>query len=159
MAPDLHGDVQRLAFLLGTWRGTGTGEYPTIEPFAYREDVVFEQVGEPYLLYRQGSWSRDGDEPFHFERGFLRPGDDGVVELCLAHPNGVTEISYGAVAGHTLELDSGADGVVRSRTGSIANRLVRRYRVEGSTLAYGIDMATDRTPLTRHLAATLERVG
>jgi hypothetical protein len=159
MAPDLHGDVQPLAFLLGTWRGTGTGEYPTIEPFAYREEVVFEHVGEPYLLYRQGSWSRDDDEPLHFERGFLRPGDAGVVELCLAHPNGVTEISYGGLTGRTLEVDSGADGVMRTRTGSIANRLVRRYRVEGSTLTYDVDMATDRTRLTRHLAATLERVG
>jgi hypothetical protein len=58
-----------------------------------------------------------------------------------------------------LELDSGRDGVVRTRTGSIANRLVRRYRVERSTLTYDVDMATDRTPLARHLAATLERVG
>jgi hypothetical protein len=159
MAPDLHVDVRPLAFLVGTWRGAGTGVYPTIEPFAYREEIVFEHVGEPFLLYRQESWSREGDEPFHFERGFVRPGDDGVVELCLAHPNGVTEISYGALDGQTLALDSAADGVARTRTGSIANRLVRRYRVDGSSLTYEIDMATDRTPLTRHLEATLERAG
>jgi hypothetical protein len=159
MAPPLHPDVLPLAFLLGTWRGTGTGAYPTIESFTYREEVAFEHVGEPFLLYRQESWSAEGDEPFHFERGFVRPGDGGVVELCLAHPNGVTEISYGALDGEALHVDSGADGVVRTRTGSIANRLVRRYRVEGSSLSYELDMQTDATPLTRHLQATLERVG
>ena len=92
----MHPDLAALSFLLGTWRGSGRGEYPTIDPFPYDEEVVVEHVGEPFLLYRQSSWSPDDRAPLHLERGFLRPGSSpGEVELCLAHPIGLTEIAHG----------------------------------------------------------------
>ena len=59
MGPELHDDLRPLAFLLGTWRGEGAGEYPTIEPFAYREEMRFEHVGDTFLCYQQASWSPD----------------------------------------------------------------------------------------------------
>jgi hypothetical protein len=94
--PALHPDVQPLARLLGSWRGEGEGFYPTIDPFRYREEIVFEHVGDPFLLYRQASWQRDDDVPLHFERSFLRPGSlAGSWELMLAHPLGLTEIAQG----------------------------------------------------------------
>ena len=93
VAPTISDALRPLAFLLGRWRGTGTGSYPTIEPFSYSEELVFEHVGEPYLLYSQESWDAITGEPVHFERGFLRPGaDPGTIELVLAHPIGVTEV-------------------------------------------------------------------
>ena len=36
--------------------------------------------------------------------------------------------------------------------------LTRRYRIDGDTLTYELDMATSATPMTRHLDATLRRV-
>ncbi|HSD48590.1 MAG TPA: FABP family protein [Actinomycetota bacterium] len=158
MAPDVHPDVQALAFLLGTWRGVGRGDYPTIDPFAYREEMVFEHVGDPFLLYRQESWDASSGDPLHFERGFLRPGGgEGSVELCLAHPLGLTEIALGTVDGGSLTLEAAPTQVGRTPTGLDVARVLRRYRVTGEALTYELDMATDRTPLTWHLAATLER--
>ena len=158
MAPDVHPDVQALAFLLGSWRGMGKGDYPTIDPFAYREELMFEHVGDPFLLYRQESWDATSGDPLHFERGFVRPGaGEGSVELCLAHPLGLTEIALGSVQDGSLTLEAAPTQIGRTPTGVDVVRVLRRYRVTGRVLTYELDMATDRTPLTWHLAATLER--
>ena len=116
MSLALHDDVSWLAFLLGTWRGEGTGEYPTIEPFTYRETVTFDHAGDAWFSYIQESWTPDG-EPLHFERGFLRPGNaDGDVEFVLAHPIGVTEVAHGRFDG---EIDFQAGGEVVEPVGVV----------------------------------------
>ncbi len=157
MAPALHDDLAPLAFLLGTWRGEGDGEYPTIEPFRYREELVFDHVGDPFLLYRQSSWLVGDDAPLHFERGFLRPGTDaGAVELTLAHPLGLTEVAEGTISG--AELSFASSSVGRTGTGSAVTALRRRYRLDDDVLSYEIDMAMDETAMTRHLVAALRKV-
>ena len=160
METDVHPDVAALSFLLGTWRGSGRGEYPTIDPFPYDEEVVVEHVGEPFLLYQEASWSVDDREPLHLERGFLRPGPDrGEVELCLAHPIGLTEIAHGSVDGSTLALSTEGDGSLgRTRTGLDVMALSRTYRVDGDRLTYELFMTTERTPNTLHLRGELRRV-
>ena len=157
MPRELHDDVASLAFLLGTWSGEGTGSYPTIQPFMYRETLRFDHVGEPYLLYEQESWSPEG-EPVHFERGFLRPGADPEdVELVLAHPIGVTEIASGRLDGGELHMSAGGATIQRSAAGLDVRGLERRYHVDGDALTYELDMATGATPMTLHLAASLRR--
>jgi hypothetical protein len=157
-APATSEALRPFAFLLGRWRGTGTGSYPTIEPFTYREELVFEQVGEPYLLYSQESWDALTGEPVHFERGFLRPGADlGAIELVLAHPIGVTEVSHGRVEGTILTLEAGRDDVGRTATGLRVAGLRRRYATDGDTLTYALDMATDEIAMTLHLEGAARR--
>jgi hypothetical protein len=152
-----HPDLAQLRFLLGTWRGEGAGGYPTIGSFRYGEEMIFEDVGDRYLLYRQSSWSLDEGAPVHFERGFLRPGTDpDIVELTLAHPLGLTEVGEGRVVDTSMDIASGQ--VTRTTTGDAVTALMRRYRVEGDLLTYEIDMAMDETPMSRHLAADLRKV-
>jgi THAP4-like, heme-binding beta-barrel domain len=153
----LRAEVAPIAFLLGTWRGDGEGRYPTIEPFRYGEEIVFEHVGDAFLLYAQRSWRLDDGAPVHFERGFLRPAGDGAVELVLAHPIGVTEVAHGRVDGTTIELATADGDVCRTRTGLDVTGLIRRYHVEANALAYRLDMATERTPMALHLEAELRR--
>jgi THAP4-like, heme-binding beta-barrel domain len=49
-------EVEPLGFLVGEWRGTGIGEYPTVDSFDYEEELEFANVGKPYLtcLQRRG---------------------------------------------------------------------------------------------------------
>lgn len=121
---------------------------------------MVEHVGEPFLLYRESSWSLVDREPLHLERGFLRPGSErGEVELCLAHPIGLTEIAHGNVDGSTLELSTDRDGAVgRTRTGLEVTALSRTYRLDGDRLTYELFMTTERTRNTLHLRGELRRV-
>jgi hypothetical protein len=157
MGSPVHADLLPLSFLLGTWRGEGDCSYPTIEDLRYGEELTFAHVGEPYLLYLQRSWVPADDAPVHLERGFLRPGE-GELELTLAHPLGLTEISHGKLRGTSFELATDPGAVGRTHTGMAVTAVARRYRVQDEVLRYELDMATEQTSMTLHLAGTLRKV-
>ncbi len=153
--PGLHEDLAELAFLLGDWSGTGEGVWPPGERFDYAEDVTFEFVGDPFLLYAQRSWSLDDGSPIHFERGFLRPAGPGIVELVLAHPIGITEVAVGTVDGGVLELASTAVSI--TPTATPVAQLRRRIEVRGDELSYELHMATEDVELMSHVRSRLWR--
>ncbi|MFE2998534.1 peroxynitrite isomerase [Nocardia sp. NPDC059246] len=154
-----HPDIAHLAPLLGTWRGRGRGEYPTIEPFEYLEEVHFGHVGRPFLTYRQRTRAADGSRPMHSETGYLRAISPDRIELILAHPTGITEICEGSLVTEDgelrLELDSTSIGL--SSTAKSVTALGRTITVAGDTLEYSLRMAAVEQPLTHHLAATMQR--
>ena len=154
MSPELPPSLEPLAFLIGSWRGEGEGGYPGVDPFRYTEELSFEHVGDPFLLVTESSWTPDG-APLHFERGTLRPVGDGRVDLTLAHPIGVAEVSEGAVDGTNVTLRSTA--VVRTSTGSPVTEIERRYHMEGDRLSYELDMAMEGVARTFHVRATLAK--
>lgn len=156
MEPALHPDVEPLAFLLGSWRGEGEGEWPRGEPFRYGEEMAFEHVGDPFLIYTQRSWLLDDEAPLHFERGFLRPAGDGRVELVLAHPLGVAEVAEGTIVDRVIEVASTA--VIVTTTGSPVTDLRRRIEVREEGLTYELRMAMRDIALTSHVRARLARV-
>jgi hypothetical protein len=152
--PELHPSLEPLAFLIGSWRGEGEGEYPGLDRFRYTEELSFEHVGDPFLLVTESSWTPDG-APLHFERGTLRPVGDGRVDLTLAHPIGVAEVSEGTIDGTNVTMRS--TSVVRTATGSPVTEIERRYHMEGSRLSYELDMAMEAVARTFHVRATLSR--
>jgi hypothetical protein len=155
MPSALHPALEPVSFLLGTWRGEGEGTYPGIEPFRYREELAFDDVGDAFLLVTESSWTPDG-APIHFERGALRPLGDGRVDLTLAHPIGVAEAAEGTLDGTTLSFRS--TGIARTAAGSPVTEIERRYRLVDGTLSYELDMATEGVARTFHVRATLGRV-
>lgn len=153
--PELHPDLGEVAFLLGTWRGEGDGEWPSTEPFRYGEEVVFEDVGDNYLVYTHRSWLLDDGSPVHLERGFVRPAGPGRVELVLAHPLGITEIAEGTVAGEVIEVASTAVGL--TTTAGHVTELRRRIEVRGDAMTNETHMAMRDVPLMSHVRARLGR--
>jgi hypothetical protein len=156
---DLHPDVAVLAPLLGTWTGHGTGEYPTIDPFGYVEEITFGHVGKPFLTYGQRTRADDDGRPMHGETGYLRAPSAGHVEWILAHPTGVTEIEEGTllVTGTTLTMELAATCIGRSGSAKEVVALSRSIRVDGDELTYTVHMGAVGQPLQQHLAAALRR--
>lgn len=159
MEPDLHPDVEALRPLLGTWRGEGAGSYPTIESFDYAEEVVFAHVGKPFLAYRQATRRLDTGLPAHAEAGYLRGVGGGRLELVLAHPTGLAELSEGGyvIEGDSLTLRLTTTTVGATATAKEVTAVDRTITVDADTLRYTLAMAAVGRPLQHHLAATLHR--
>ncbi|MDJ1371856.1 hypothetical protein C7K25_10840, partial [Gulosibacter molinativorax] len=64
-----HPSLEPLAGLIGEWRGTGQGDYPTIPSFRYLEELSFHDIGTPFLVYTQRTWGQHG-QPMHTETGY-----------------------------------------------------------------------------------------
>ena len=165
-APPVNEVVAPLAFLLGTWRGSGEGSYPTIDDFGYVEEITFGHVGKPFLAYTQKTRHAINDLPLHAESGYWRvggaaAGGGGIlaVEVVLSHPTGLLESLSGTFTpndgGGVFELRCPA--VVTTATAVEVTATERQIAIDGDTLTYEVAMAAVGRPMTHHLSATLQR--
>ena len=161
MEPELHPDVTVLAPLLGTWEGSGDGEYPTIDDFAYLESITFGHVGKPFVAYTQRTRHPDTGAPMHAETGYLRVPRPGSIEIVMAQPTGLAEIYEGAVVGGDVPLviDARSTSINATSTAKEVTITERTISVTGDDLHYTFRMAAVGQPLQHHLSATLHRVG
>ena len=157
MVVPLHPDVEALAYLLGTWAGRGHGEYPTIESFDYDETVTFSHIGKPFLVYVQRTTHAADGRPLHAETGYWRVPRAGRIELVIAHPNGIVEVSEGTIDGGLIRVQSTV--VAGTSFREVRHRLGTRLHVRRQQRArrYDLRMAAVGVPLTHHLTAELRR--
>jgi len=156
IAADLNPALKPVAFLLGTWRGKGEGQYPTIKPFRYREEIRFTHNGKAFLIYTQRTEAIDTGQPLHGEAGYLRLVGDGRVEFVIAQPIGFAEISLGRVDGQRIDVECASVG--RTPTAKPVTSISRSLWLEGETLRYELKMGMGEVPLARHLVASFHRV-
>ncbi len=161
MEPQLHPDVAVLAPLLGTWEGSGAGEYPTIDDFVYLESITFSHVGKPFVAYTQRTRHPETSAPMHAETGYLRVPRPGSIEIVMAQPTGLAEIYEGAVVGGDapLVIDVRSTSINATPTAKEVTITERTISVTGDDLHYTFRMAAVGQPLQHHLSATLHRVG
>ena len=185
--PPLHADLEPLASLVGTWKGSGTGVYPTIEPFAYDETLVIGHGGRPFLTWAQRTRSADTGLPLHIESGYLRCRHEGeaiVAELVAVHPTGHTEMAEGVLEHSDLEVEQttgmetngevGTSAMTLERVVSLSvdfrsvsvaatpsakpvDTLERRIELQGDTLRYALLMGAVGLVHQTHLRAELQR--
>jgi hypothetical protein len=156
IATDLNPALKPVAFLLGTWRGEGEGEYPTIEPFRYREEVRFGHNGKAFLIYSQRTEAIDTAQPMHAETGYLRVVAPDRVEFVIAQPIGFAEISLGSINGTRIDVE--CSSVARTPTAKAVTSISRSFWLDGDVLHYETQMGMEGVPQVRHLTASFRRV-
>jgi len=155
----LHPDLNPLAWLVGTWRGKGRGEYETVAPFEFAHEVVFGHDGRPFLNYFSRSWLIDenGDiiRAAASETGFWRVRPGSVLEVLISHNTGITEGWVGRFEGPKIQLE--LDQPYSSPTAKKIQGGSRLYGLVEGELFFAYDMAAEGHPLQAHLWSSLPR--
>ena len=158
---NIHPSCARLAWLIGTWAGNGHGEYPGIEAFEFGQEVVYQQDGRPFIHYFSRAWIVDAEGAFvrqaAQETGFLRPQEDGTLEMVAAHNLGFVEIWHGEIHPDQPRFEIATDAVARTATAKEYSAGKRLYGYVNGDLLYAFDMASMGHELQPHTHAQLVR--
>jgi len=156
---NLHPDLMPLAWLVGTWRGKGQGEYPNIPAFQFAQEVTFNHDGRAFLNYFSRSWIIDENNeivrPAAFEAGFWRIRENRVLEVLLTHNSGIVEGWVGIVDGAKIQLEM--DQGYSSPSAEIVTAGSRLYGLVEGELFFSYDMAAMGQTLQPHLWSSLSR--
>jgi hypothetical protein len=148
-----------LGHLLGRWEGTGSGEFPTLDSFTYREQLDMTEHGVGVVHYVQRTWRLVNGVGVgsHMETGFISVRDDNSVYILNAQGSDRVEVLQGR---WTLDNDV-ASIDVNSAVLAHDDRMIRSWRnitMNGRELSYFMGMATNTVPHgATHLTATLHR--
>ncbi|KAG0489374.1 hypothetical protein HPP92_008185 [Vanilla planifolia] len=153
--PPLHPAIAPLTFLLGKWRGEGEGGFPTINSFAYGEELLFSHSGKPVITYTQKTWKLASGEPMHAESGYWRPKPDGTIEVVIAQSTGLVEVQKGSYDAENMIVTLHSELVGNA---SKVKEITRDFSVVNDGLHYVVRMATTHHVLQPHLKALLWKV-
>ncbi len=155
----LHPDLYPLAWMVGTWRGKGRGDYPTIDSFEFAHEVVFNHDGRPFLNYYSRSWILDSEGEIvraaGSETGFWRARENNVLEVVLSHNTGISEGWVGTFDGPKIQLV--LDQGYSAPTAKVVTEGARLYGLVEGELFFAYDMATQGQTLQAHIWSSLER--
>jgi hypothetical protein len=158
--PDnLHPDCAPIAWLLGTWRGNGHGDYPTIDKFEFGQECIFTHDGRPFFHYMSRSWTVDEQgnklRDRAIETGFFRCKASGELEVVMTHNTGFVEIWYGQAGEAKVEITT--DAVARTESAKDYAAGHRLYGLVDGDLLWAFDMAAMGQKLQPHLWGRLIR--
>ena len=156
----LHPDLNPLAWMIGTWRGNGHGEYPGTERFDFQQEITFSHDGRPFLTYFSRSWiineKNDITSTAASETGFWRIKPNNQLEVILAHSTGIAEGWVGVFDGPKIQLVM--DHSYSAPSAKSINEGQRLYGLVDGELFYAYDMAYGGHKLQAHIWSTMPRV-
>ncbi|MFP4148235.1 MAG: FABP family protein [Nitriliruptoraceae bacterium] len=161
--PELPEPLEVLRPLIGVFSGEGEGDFPTVAPFRYHEEVSFLPRG-PLLTYAQHTADPGSGNPMHAETGFLRRAGEDGLELLLAHTFGLTELQEGRLEvapepGVALRLTLQSTNIGVAGTAKRVDAVRRELTVSGDQLRSELWMSYAGVSDTQHLWSVLERNG
>ena len=156
----LHPDLNPLAWMVGSWRGKGHGDYPGLSSFQFAQEITFSHDGRPFLTYFSRTWIIDDNNEIvstaASETGFWRVKPNNQLEVVLAHSTGIAEGWVGRFEGAKIQLvmDSG----YAAPTAKSVTEGQRLYGLVEGELFFAYDMAYGGKKLQAHVWSTLPRV-
>jgi hypothetical protein len=155
----LHPDLNPLAWLIGTWRGQGHGEFDGIDKFDFAQEVSFSHDGRPFLSYFSRSWIIDENKeivkPSALETGFWRVKPNNTLEVIIAHSTGIAEGWLGRFEGPKIQL-AFDEGYV-APTAKTVTEGSRLYGLVEGELFFAYDMGVPGKELQAHIWSSLAR--
>ena len=147
--------------MIGTWRGNGHGDYPTIEKFQFGQELIFQQDGRPFIHYISRAWI-DDDEGNRCATPRRRPASSGRRRTARSRWCSPTTpaSSRSGTASSTPTSRGSRSSPTRSpaprppRSTSAGKRL---YGYVEGDLLYAYDMAAMGQQLQPHIWARLQR--
>jgi hypothetical protein len=139
--------------LEGTWRGKGQ----VTDKIPYEEELVVNKLKPTLFSITQNTWNSDIG-PLHKETGYIKLTGDNKVELILAHPFGIAEVSEGTIDGKKITFKTKSLSRASSATEPYAVSYTRVYSVneEGTSISFDMYLATtEHNDERHHLNATL----
>ncbi|MER7719806.1 FABP family protein [Streptomyces flaveolus] len=160
VGPEPHPWITPALALLGSWRGSGSGGYGTLDAgFSYEQEINFSHDGRPFLRYEACAWLTDAEgrpqRPSGRETGWWRVGADGYLEAVVAHPLGIVTTYVGRISGDEIEMASRDMAVTPLAKEVTASR--RRLTLREGELTVVQELEAVGQPLQQHLSARLRR--
>lgn len=154
--------IEKLLLLLGTWKGNGIANFPTIEKTEYIEELEFKFIGDDEsIMFEQRTWFNvDGKKgaPLHWESGFIIAYPDETFELFNAQNSKRVEVMKSTVVQIT---ETNLQISFESKYFGNDERMVkttRDFMIDGNSLRFIMKMATQNTPeFQKHLESFLVR--
>lgn len=145
--------------LIGQWKGSGRGKFPSIASFNYEEELRFEFIPEKErLFYYQKAVFIDTQELVHLETGFITKIKENEFELNNAQSGGRNEIlrlqilqkkdDFLKLLLTQLDIENDKKGLIKTE---------REIIVQGDKLNYIHKMHTNNEPMQTHLETSLFR--
>lgn len=156
-------NIGNLSFLVGTWKGNGAAQYPTIKTVEYSEELIFKQMeGFDVLQYEQKTWVESEKGNFNksifWDCGFIINKENNNLEFCSTQKSGRMEILSGKLiqpAEDFYEVSFNSKAIYNDKN---LIKSGRKFIFSNSSLQYELWMSISKNQnYDIHLKASLKK--